>query len=122
MAQLIVEAGGLGLIVNAVVRNKGEAKLPGIITLGFIAGHSPALALSVIYSKGIDALALAMECENETSVSAAAAWSLGHIARHSTEHARNVTKSGLLPKILSVSHFCLLAIGCFDFGLYKLLI
>jgi len=51
LAQLVVEAGGLGVLVNAVLRNRGEAKLPGIMTLGFIAGHSPSLALSVVYSK-----------------------------------------------------------------------
>ena len=103
MAQLIVETGGLGLIVNAVIKIRGEAKLPGIMALGFIAGHSPSLSLSVIYSRGVEALSEALDEEAATHVGAAAAWTLGHITRHSTEHARNVTKEGVLPKILRVS-------------------
>lgn len=77
LAKIVVEGGGLGVLVNAIVRNKGENRLPAVLALGYVAGHSAALAFSVIYSKGVDALALALDEENGNPVGAAAAWSLG---------------------------------------------
>jgi hypothetical protein len=97
----MIEAGGLGILVDSVVRNRGEAKLPGIMALGFVAGHSPEMALSIIYSKGVDALALALD-DSSKHVAAAAAWALGHIGRHSAEHAKHVSSNGLLSKILGI--------------------
>ena len=70
LAQLVVEAGGLGLLVNAVIKNRGEAKLPAIMTLGFIAGHSPTLALPVIYSHGVEALSQVLDEDPESHVGA----------------------------------------------------
>jgi len=102
LAQLIVEAGGLGVLVNAVIRNRGDSKLPGIMALGYISGHTPALALSVVYSKGTDALAVALSETGDGHVGAAAAWALGHTARHSAEHAKYVSTCGILPRILEI--------------------
>lgn len=65
------------MLVNSIVRNKGENRLPAILALGYIAGHDPALSFSVIYSKGVDGLALALDEEADNAVGAAAAWSLG---------------------------------------------
>jgi len=102
LAQMVVEAGGLGVLINSVIRNKGENRLPAILAVGFIAGHTPALGLSVIYSKGVDALSLALDEELYNHVGAAAAWALGHIGRHSVEHAKAITSEGLLLKILEL--------------------
>ncbi len=57
----------------------------------------------VLISKGIEALSMAIEDATDGSVASAAAWALGHIAQHSTEHAKHVTTSGILNKILLVS-------------------
>jgi len=70
------------------VRNKGENKIPAILALGFIAGHNPSLSFTTIYSKGIEALALAMDDEPDTLVGASAAWSLGSVF-----HARTLSRS-----------------------------
>lgn len=70
------------MIVNSIVRNKGENRLPAILALGFIAGHSSALSFSVIYSRGVDALALALDEETKGPVGATAAWSLGYINKY----------------------------------------
>ena len=101
MAQMMIEAGGLGILVDSIVRNRGETKLPGIMALGFVAGHSPEMALSIVYSKGVDALALSLDDTNK-HVAAAAAWALGHIGRHSAEHSRHASAGGLLSKILAI--------------------
>lgn len=52
LAQLIVSNGGVGALVDYVVESEGNNRLPGVMTLGFIAAFSETLALSVIASKG----------------------------------------------------------------------
>ena len=51
LAQLIVNAGGVAAIVDYIGESKGNVRLPGIMTLGFIAAHSENLAMAVIVSK-----------------------------------------------------------------------
>ena len=53
MAKLICNAGGATAIVEYITEAKGNARLPGIITLGYISAFDESLALSVIASKGI---------------------------------------------------------------------
>jgi len=51
LAQLIVNAGGVAAIVDYVGESKGNVRLPGVMTLGYIAAHSENLAMAVIVSK-----------------------------------------------------------------------
>merc|ERR1712144_62957 len=44
LAQLIVNAGGVGALVDYVNESEGNARLPGIMTLGYIAAFSETLA------------------------------------------------------------------------------
>lgn len=46
-------------------------------------------------------LAIALSEESEDHVQAAAAWALGHIGRHSPEHAKAVAVANVLPKLLN---------------------
>lgn len=102
LAQLIVNAGGAGALVDYVNESRGNARLPGIMTLGYISAFSETLALAVIVSKGIPPLGHALEKETEDHIKAAAAWSLGQIGRHSADHAKSVADAGILPKLLDV--------------------
>lgn len=102
LAQLIVNAGGVGALVDYVNDTRGNARLPGIMTLGYISAFSETLALAVVVSKGIPPLGHALEMETEDHIKAAAAWSLGQMGRHTADHAKAVADAGILPKLLDV--------------------
>ena len=51
LAQLIVNAGGVTVVVDYVGESKGNIRLPGIMMLGYVAAHSENLAMAVIVSK-----------------------------------------------------------------------
>ena len=46
--KLICNAGGVVAIVDYITEVKGNARLPGIITLGYISAFDESLAMSVI--------------------------------------------------------------------------
>ena len=68
MAQLIVNSGGVAAMVDYVNDSRGNARLPGIMTLGYIAAFSETLALSVIVAKGVPPLAHAIIAEPEEHI------------------------------------------------------
>ena len=51
LSQLIVNAGGIAAIVDYIGDSKGNVRLPGVMTLGYVAAHSENLAMAVIVSK-----------------------------------------------------------------------
>lgn len=51
MAQLIVNIGGIGALVELFSTSKLTVRLPAIMAIGYIAGHSDQLAIAVIGSK-----------------------------------------------------------------------
>lgn len=51
LSQLIVSYGGLSKVVDFLGESHGQTRLPGIMTLGFIAAHSESLAMAVIQCK-----------------------------------------------------------------------
>merc|ERR1711988_1969772 len=56
LAKLIVNAGGVAAMVDYITEARGNSRLPGIMTLGYIAAFSETLALAVLVSKGIPPL------------------------------------------------------------------
>ena len=102
LAQLIVNAGGVGAMVDYVTEASGNARLPGIMTLGYISAFSETLALAVVVSKGIPPLINAVVTEPEDHIKSASAWSLGQIGRHSPDHAKALADANALPKLLAV--------------------
>lgn len=103
LAQLIVNSGGVAAVVDFVNESKGNARMPGIMALGYIAASSERLAMSVIVSHGVPPLADALRTETEEHVQAAAAWSLGQIGRHTPEHAKAVAEANVFPTLLRLS-------------------
>jgi len=103
LANIIVHYGGPGAIVDYLNTTTGVAKLPGIMTLGFIAGFDESLAMSVIVSEGIHPLCDALGAGDEDHVKAAAAWSLGQLGRHSPQHAKPLCEKNVPAILLSVS-------------------
>merc|ERR1712060_656653 len=102
LAKLIVNAGGVAAMVDYITEARGNNRLPGIMTLGYIAAFSETLALSVVLSKGIPPLKDALINEPEDHLKAAAAWSLGQIGRHSPEHAKFLAEADVPSRLLAV--------------------
>ena len=65
---MIVNSGGVAAVVDYVASSTGSARLPGIMTLGYIAAFSETLALSVIIAKGVSPLTDALENEKEEHI------------------------------------------------------
>jgi 3-methyladenine DNA glycosylase AlkD len=102
LAKLIVNAGGVAAMVDYITDARGNNRLPGIMTLGYIAAFSETLALAVIVSKGIPPLKDALINEPEDHLKAASAWSVGQIGRHSPDHARALAEADVLRRLLAV--------------------
>merc|ERR1712166_1219457 len=100
LAKLIVNAGAAAL-VDYVSEVQGNAKLPGIMAIGYIAAFSETLALAVIVSKGVAPLRDALTSEPEDHIKAASAWSLGQIGRHTPDHARALAEGDVLRHLLA---------------------
>ena len=97
LSKLICNSGGAVAIVDFISEAKGEA-LPGIITLGYISAFDETLAMGVIQAKGINPLRDALKNEDE-SVRAAAAWSLGQMGGHTPDHAKALAEQDI-PRLL----------------------
>lgn len=102
LAKLIVNAGGAAALVDYVSEAKGNARLPGIMALGYISAFSETLALAVIVSKGVPPLKDSLISEPEDHIKAASAWSLGQMGRHSPDHARALAEADVLRHLLAV--------------------
>uniref|UniRef100_H2V6M0 Sperm associated antigen 6 n=2 Tax=Takifugu rubripes TaxID=31033 RepID=H2V6M0_TAKRU len=102
LSQVIVNCGGLAAVIDSLVHCRGNERLPGIMMLGYVAAHSENLAMAVILSKGVPQLALCLTEEREDHIIAATAWSLGQIGCHTSEHAKTVVLSNVLPKLLEL--------------------
>jgi hypothetical protein len=68
LAQLIVNSGGVGVVVDYVAESHGNARLPGVMTLGYIAAFSETLALAVIVANGVPPLVTALTVELEEHI------------------------------------------------------
>jgi len=77
LAKLISNAGGEAALVDYIGETKGNARLPGIMTLGYIAAFDETLAIGIINAKGIAPLKDALINEPEDHIRAASAWTLG---------------------------------------------
>ncbi len=99
-AQAIVSAGGPGIVVDFITNIKGDPRLYGILSLGFIAAFKDDLAMSVIQAKAISQLRDALQNEPHQHIKSAACYALGHIGRHSPKHAKEVSDANVLSLML----------------------
>jgi hypothetical protein len=102
LAQLVVGNGGVGALVDYVGESAGNNRLPGIMALGYIAAFSETLALSVIAEKALPPLVAALGEESEDHLKAATAWTLGQIGRHTPDHAKAVSDTGVLASLVAM--------------------
>ena len=99
-AQAICSAGGPGILVDFITNIKGDPRLYGILSLGFIAAFKDDLAMNVIQAKAISQLRDALQNEPHQHIKAAACYALGHIGRHSAKHAKEVSDANVLSLML----------------------
>ncbi|KAG7209975.1 hypothetical protein KM043_011563 [Ampulex compressa] len=101
-AELIVNLGGIGALIELIGTTKSTVRLPAIMALGYIAGHSPQFAVAVIGSKGIIQLAIVLEEETDNQILAITIWAIGQIGKHTPEHAKAVALANIFPKLLEL--------------------
>ena len=102
LANTICSEGGSAALVEYIADAEGNARLPGIMTLGYIAAFDEHNAMAIINSKGIDPLRDSLAEDNDDYVKAAAAWSLGQLGGHSYNHAKAMAEADALSKLLNV--------------------
>jgi Armadillo/beta-catenin-like repeat/HEAT repeat len=103
LAKLIVNCGGAAALVDYISDSAvvGNNKLPGIMSIGYIAAFSETLALAIVVSKGVGPLRSALISEEEDHVKAACVWTLGQIGRHTPDHARALAEGDVLRHLLA---------------------
>ena len=101
LAQLIVNAGGHGALIDYASDSHGNARLPALMAIGYIAAFSETLALAIIVAKGVLPLKDAVINETEDHIKAASAWSLGQLGRHTPEHARALAQADIFRHLIA---------------------
>ena len=99
-AKKVVNIGGLAILTNLISTVKGEARLFGIIAIGFIAAHDEKLSEAIINCGTIPHLKDALENEAEDNLKAASCYALGKIGFHAPKHAERITEYDVLPIML----------------------
>lgn len=99
-AKNVVNIGGLAILTNLIEKVRGEARLFGIIALGFIAAHDEKLSEAIINCNTLPFLKDALENEKEHNIKAAACYALGKIGQHAPKHAERITECDVLPIML----------------------
>jgi len=102
LARLIVNAGGHAALIDYTNECRGNARLPGVMALGYIAAFSDTLALAIIVHQGIIPLKASLINEPEDYIKAAAAWSLGQLGRHTADHAKALAQADIFRKLIEV--------------------
>jgi hypothetical protein len=99
-ASVIVNNGGAAIIVEFITNINGDPRLYGILSLGFIAAFKDDLAQAIIKARAISQLKDALQKEPHQHIKAAACYALGHIGRHSPQHAKEVADANVLSLML----------------------
>lgn len=102
LANLITTTGGVSALVEYISESKGNARLPGIMALGYIGALTETMAMAIISSKGLPPLLNALVTEPEDHIRSAAAWALGQIGHHSPDHAKALAETQAFPKLLAI--------------------
>lgn len=92
----LVDAGGAAIIVEFITNVKGDVRLYGIMTLGYIASYKSNLASELIKARAIVQLKDALQNETQHYIKAAACYALGQIGMHSSTHAKEVSDAYVL--------------------------
>lgn len=100
IATVIVNNKGPQILVDFISTTKGDTALHGILSLGFIASFKDDLAYAIIKAKAIPPLKHLLETEQSQHIKAAVCFTLGHLGRHSVQHAQEVAEENILSLLL----------------------
>jgi hypothetical protein len=101
LSGIVVSAGGLPAIVSYIsIDAEEDAKLPGIMSLGFISAFDETFAASVIKARAVEPIGNILSTSTSDHIKAASAWALGQIGQHSPDHSRAVTDHNILQKLM----------------------
>jgi len=101
LAQLVVSHGGASSLTEFVGSSKGNACLPGVMAIGFIAAFGEALAESLHTVGAVSNVTSVLSTEEEDHLRAASAWTLGQLGRHTPHHAKTVSDTGSLSLLIN---------------------
>lgn len=100
-AEKFVDVGIVAALSDYITNVKGESRLFGILSLGYIAHYDETYAKNIItYKKAIPQLRDALNSETLPQVKSAACFALGNIAKHTQQNAGDVAEHNVLPLIL----------------------
>lgn len=102
LSNTICNAGGCAALVEYITDSRSSARLPGIMTLGYIGAFDEHNAMAIINSKGIAPLKDALTNETEDHIQGVAAWTLGQLGLHSYNHAKAMAEADVLSHLLAV--------------------
>lgn len=102
LARLVVNVSGHAALIDYTNESRGNARLSGIMALGYIGAFSDTLALAIIVHQGVVPLKAALVNEPEDYIKAAAAWSLGQIGKHTADHAKALAQIDVFRKLIEV--------------------
>ena len=100
-AEKFVDVGIVAALSDYISNMKGEPRLYGILSLGFISHYEETYAKNIIlHKKAIPQLRDALNTESLAQVKSAACFALGNIGKHTQQHASDVAENNVLPLIL----------------------
>ena len=102
LATLVVNNNGAPALVEYITNARGNARLPGILAIGFIGQFHEKLAMAVIVAHAVAPLRDALQNESLHYVQAAAAWAIGQLGRHSPVHAKHIADANALPLLIKL--------------------
>lgn len=103
LAQLVVNCGGIGALIETLKLPSEASRMPCIAALGYIAGHSDQLAMSLINCNAVVILKDILFNETTDDLTlCVTAWCLGNIGRFSPEHTRYIAEANIFPKLLKI--------------------
>ncbi|XP_057321383.1 sperm-associated antigen 6-like [Microplitis mediator] len=103
LAQLVVNTGGIASLIEFIcTTSKSSTKLPGIMALGYISGHSDQMAIAIIGSQGAVILSKLLQQETDDSIQAIIVWALGQMGKHSPEHAQAIAETNIFKKLVQL--------------------
>ncbi|XP_060532950.1 sperm-associated antigen 6-like isoform X3 [Cylas formicarius] len=105
LTQLVVNTGGIGALLEILFQQPTvavEVAVPCISAIGFIAGQSAELAMTIIGYQSIQIFERILNEPADESLVSVTVWAIGQIGRHTTEHAHAVASANIFQKLIAL--------------------
>ncbi|KAF7268068.1 hypothetical protein GWI33_018766 [Rhynchophorus ferrugineus] len=109
LTQLVVNSGGIAALLQIILQQpskefdlNNDARMPCVTALGFIAGHSPQLSMTVIGCRTVQSLVGILNSSSDDSLLIATTWALGQIGKHSPEHSQAVASTNVFQRLMEL--------------------